>query len=141
MGDDGRNTTEKTWSDNLSPQKKRKVEVVTSLNAATTAPATTGKAAAAAAQKDEENKAAAIPKNHEDAQAAAAVGSISLDYCATDLIPFFGIASIDFPLPDNVFSNDSNILFQTNIPIESFPRPDNVFSEFESAAIAKTLNN
>ena len=63
MGDDGRNTTEKTWSDNLSPQKKRKVEVVTSLNAAATAPATTENAAAAAAKK----------KDHEDMMTTASL--------------------------------------------------------------------
>ena len=103
MGDDGRNTTEKTWSDDPSPQKKRKVEAVTSLNAAAT-------------------------KNHKDA-------------CATDLIPFSGIPSNDSPFPDTIFSNAAGTVFHTNIPIESFPRPDNVFSEFESAAIAKTLNN
>ena len=103
MVDDGRNTTEKTLSDNLSPQKKRKVEVVTSLNAAAT-------------------------KNHEDA-------------CATDLIPFSGIASNDSPLPDTIFSNAAGTVFHTNIPIESFPpRPDTVYSEFESAAIVRTLN-
>ena len=31
MGDDGKNTTERTWVDNLQPQKKRKVEVMTPL--------------------------------------------------------------------------------------------------------------
>ena len=111
MGDDGRNTTEKTWSDNLSPQKKRKIEVVTSLNAAATAPATTGKATAAAAQKDKEYKAAAIPNNHDDAHAAAATASTSLDYYAADLIPFSGITSNDSPLPDTIFSNAAGTVF------------------------------
>ena len=88
---------------------------------------------------NEEDKATATPKNHQDAQAAAQ--TTSMNYCAADLIPFSGIASNDSPLPDTMFSNAAGTVFHTNIPIESFPpRPDTVYSEFESAAIARTLN-
>ena len=42
-----------------------------------------------------------------------------MDYCSADLEPFSGIASIDSPRPDNIYSNAAGIVFHTNIPIQS----------------------